>query len=182
MGAIKAAAAPDAIATLAKLMAKLPPANAEADQLIAARRAAFASAKADAAKGAQVFQTNCAVCHRLGTVGNLVGPQLDGVGSRGSDRIIEDVLDPNRNVDRAFRLTIVTLKDGTVASGLIRREEGAQLVLADFTGKESTVPLAQVAKREESESSLMPPAFGQVIPPADFNDLIAFLVSQRVTK
>ena len=182
VGAIKAAAAPDAIATLAKLMAKLPPANAEADQLIAARRAAFASAKADAAKGAQVFQTNCAVCHRLGTVGNLVGPQLDGVGSRGSDRIIEDVLDPNRNVDRAFRLTIVTLKDGTVASGLIRREEGAQLVLADFTGKESTVPLAQVAKREESESSLMPPAFGQVIPPADFNDLIAFLVSQRVTK
>ncbi len=182
INALKATSPAAATATLTKLIAKMPPANAELDKLIADRRTAFASAKADAAKGAQVFQTNCAVCHRLGTVGNLVGPQLDGVGSRGADRIIEDVLDPNRNVDRAFRLSLITLKDGTVASGLIRREEGMQLVLADFTGKETTVPLAQVTKREESDTSLMPPAFGQVISPADFNDLIAFLVSQRVTK
>src|SRR4029434_474205 len=106
------------------------------------------------------------------------GPQLDGIGNRGADRIIEDILDPNRNVDRAFRLSIVTLKDNSVVSGLVRREEGAQLVLADFTGKEITVPLAQIAKREESDTSLMPPAFGQLIPPADFNDLLAYLVSQ----
>lgn len=181
VGAIKAAT-PAAANTITLLMAKLPPANAEADKLIATRRAAFDSAKPDAVKGAQIFQTQCAVCHRIGTVGNLVGPQLDGIGSRGTDRIIEDILDPNRNVDRAFRLTLVTLKDGTVASGLVRREEGAQLVLADFTGKEVTVPLAQIAKREESETSLMPPAFGQSIPPAEFDDLLAYLVSQKATK
>lgn len=179
INALKATAPAGGTDTLVKLTAKLPPANAELDKLIADRRTAFASGKGDISKGAQVFQTNCAVCHRLGTVGNLVGPQLDGVGSRGADRIIEDVLDPNRNVDRAFRLSLITLKDGTVASGLIRREEGMQLVLADFTGKETTVPLAQITKREESETSLMPPAFGQIIPVGDFNDLIAFLVSQR---
>jgi len=179
INALKATAPAGGTDTLAKLTAKLPPANAELDKLIADRRTAFASGKGDISKGAQVFQNNCAVCHRLGTVGNLVGPQLDGVGSRGADRIIEDVLDPNRNVDRAFRLSLITLKDGTVASGLIRREEGKQLVLADFTGKETTVPLAQITKREESETSLMPPAFGQIIPVADFNDLVAFLVSQR---
>jgi putative heme-binding domain-containing protein len=111
-----------------------------------------------------------------------VGPQLDGIGSRGADRIIEDILDPNRNVDRAFRLSLVTLKDGTVASGLVRREEGAQLVLADFVGKEITVQLSQVAKREESDTSLMPPAFGAMIAPGDFNDLLAYLVSQKATK
>lgn len=182
VAAIKASNLSGVNETIEKLTAKLPPANAEADKLIAARRQSFDSAGGDAAKGAQLYQTQCAVCHRIGNVGNLVGPQLDGIGSRGADRIIEDILDPNRNVDRAFRLTLVTQKDGNVVSGLVRREEGAQLVLADVTGKEVTVLLAQVAKREEIDTSLMPPAFGQMIPPGDFNDLLAYLVSQKATK
>ena len=177
---LKANAKDDELKRLEALLAKLPPANIEADKLIAARRTAFT--KGDAAKGAVVFTTNCAVCHQIGQKGNLVGPQLDGIGGRGLDRILEDLLDPNRNVDRAFRLSIVTLKDGGVASGLLRREEGGQMVLADITGKESSIPQANVAKREESDTSLMPPAFGQTIPPADFNDLLAYLLSQRPTK
>jgi putative heme-binding domain-containing protein len=149
---------------------------------VAERRSGFAKAKGDATRGAAVFQTMCSVCHQIGQKGTLVGPQLDGIGGRGLDRILEDILDPNRNVDRAFRLSVVTLKDGGVASGLFRREEGAQLVLADFTGKEITVQLANVAKREESDTSLMPPAFGQAIPVNDFNDLLAYLLSQKATK
>ena len=152
----------------------------EADKLIAERRANYKGG--DIAKGATVFQAQCAVCHQIGQKGNLVGPQLDGVGGRGLDRIIEDILDPNRNVDRAFRLSIVTLKDGGVASGLLRREEGGQMVLADIQGKESSIPQSNVAKREEADTSLMPPAFGQTIPPSDFNDLLAYLLSQRPTK
>ncbi|MEO8351660.1 MAG: PVC-type heme-binding CxxCH protein [Chthoniobacteraceae bacterium] len=169
-------------ARLRKLLEKLPPANVEADKLIAARRASFDGKKADATHGAEVFSRNCAVCHQVGQVGNLVGPQLDGVGSRGLDRILEDVLDPNRNVDRAFRLSLVTLKDGSVISGLFRREDGATLVFADMTGKEMSVPAANVKERTESETSLMPPAFGEAIPKQDFDDLIAYLLSQKATK
>ena len=177
---LKANAKADERKRLDAMLAKLPPANVEADKLIAERRTAFT--KGDAGKGAVVFTTQCAVCHQIGQKGNLVGPQLDGIGGRGLDRIIEDILDPNRNVDRAFRLSIVTLKDGGVASGLLRREEGGQMVLADITGKESSISQSNVAKREEIDTSLMPPAFGQTIPPADFNDLLAYLLSQRPTK
>ena len=179
---LRAAAKGGELTRLDALLAKLPPANIEADKRIVARRAAFDPAKADAAKGAAIFKTQCAVCHQIGKVGALVGPQLDGIGARGLDRILEDMLDPNRNVDRAFRLSVVTLKDGGIASGLFRREEGAQLILADFTGKEVAVPLANVAKREESDTSLMPAAFGEAIPEKDFADLLAFLLSQKATK
>ena len=177
---LKANAKDDELKRLEALLAKLPPANVEADKLIAARRTAFT--KGDAARGAAVFATHCAVCHQIGQKGNLVGPQLDGIGGRGLDRIIEDILDPNRNVDRAFRLSIITLKDGGVASGLLRREEGGQMVLADIVGKESSVPIANVAKREEMDTSLMPAAFDRIITPAEFNDLLAYLLSQRPTK
>jgi putative heme-binding domain-containing protein len=179
---LRAAAKDDELKRLDALLAKLPPANVEADRLIAARRAAFDPAMADVARGAAVFKTHCAVCHQVGQVGALVGPQLDGIGNRGLDRILEDILDPNRNVDRAFRMSIVTLNDGSIAAGLFRREEGARLILADVTGREQSVPLGSVKKREEQDTSLMPAAFGQVIPAVDFDDLLAFLLVQRATR
>ena len=166
-------------ARLRELLKKLPPANAAADQLIAARRAAFDPARADATRGADVFTRNCAVCHAIEGKGAAIGPQLDGIGGRGADRLFEDILDPNRNVDRAFRLTLVTKKDGGIVSGLLRREEGAQLVLADLTGQEQGVAKADVQNRQETETSLMPPVFGDVIPPAELNDLLAYLLSKR---
>ena len=177
---LRANAKGEEVGALNALLAKLPPANVEADKLIAERRADYKGG--DIEKGAVVFKTHCAVCHQIGQQGALVGPQLDGIGGRGLDRIIEDILDPNRNVDRAFRLSIVTLKDGGVASGLLRREGGGQMVLADIVGKESSVPLSNVAKREENDTSLMPAAFDRIITKTEFNNLLAYLLSQRPTK
>ena len=46
------------------------------------------------------------------------------------------MLDPNRNVDQAFRSTTLVLKNGQIVSGLVLREEGEVIVLADAQGKE----------------------------------------------
>lgn len=153
--------------------------NEAAQKLIEQRRAEYKPGPDDARLGEAIWAQNCSVCHRIGSVGNVVGPQLDGIGNRGLERLLEDVLDPNRNVDRAFRTHIILLKDGDVISGLPRREEGAVLVLADSTGKETSIPKANIQSRRESETSLMPENFGDVIPPADFQKLMAFLLSKR---
>jgi len=94
------------------------------------------------------------------------------------ERLCEDILDPNRNVDRAFRSTLLVLNDGDVVSGLYRRDEGELLVLAESTGKELTVPKKNVNSRRESDTSLMPENFGEILTPQDFNDLMAFLLSK----
>lgn len=152
-------------------------------KLIAARMDAFRAAPvADPAEGRRVFDANCAACHQLEGKGGLVGPQLTGIGVRGVERLCEDVLDPNRNVDRAFRQTVVVLKDGDVQSGLFRREEGDLLVFADGTGKEFSLKKADVAERKESDLSLMPENLGETIPAAQFNQLLAYLLSQRPGK
>jgi putative heme-binding domain-containing protein len=111
--------------------------------------------RARAMEGAKLFTKNCGVCHGMDGQGGNVGPQLDGIGARGLERLCEDVLDPNRNVDRAFRTTLLSVKDGDVVSGLFRREEGEMVVLADPTGKEISVPRKQITERRESESSLI---------------------------
>ena len=179
---LKAAKIPNLDARIAKLTENLPSANAEIDKLIAARAAAFDPAKASVARGAEVFTRNCAVCHSLEGKGGVLGPQLDGIGGRGPDRLLEDILDPSRNVDRAFRLNVVTLKSGSVIAGLPRREEGEQLIMADAAGVETRIAKSQIAERKETETSLMPPTFGEVIPPAELNDLLAFLLGKRAAK
>ena len=179
---LKAAKIQNLEARIAALTANLPSANAENDRLIAARAAAFDPTKSDAARGAEVFARNCAVCHAIEGKGGALGPQLDGIGGRGSDRLLEDILDPNRNVDRAFRMNVITLKNGSVIAGLPRREEGAQLILADAAGQEMRVAKSEIAERKETETSLMPPTFGEIIPPAELNDLLAFLLGKRPAK
>ena len=83
-----------------------------------------------------------------------------------------------RTVDHAFRTTLLVLKDDDVISGLFRREEGETLVLADSTGKEVRVQKKQVAQRRESDTSLMPENFGELLTADVFNDLMAYLLSK----
>jgi putative heme-binding domain-containing protein len=165
-------------ARLDALTKGLPAEDTERQKLIDQRVAAFKPGDASASLGAAVFKQNCAVCHSIDGQGATVGPQLDGVGNRGAPRLVEDILDPSRNVDRAFRVTLFTMKDGDVQSGLLRREEGETVIIADGAGKEHSLQKSDIAERRESELSLMPDNFSQLIKPDDFNHLLAFLLSK----
>jgi putative heme-binding domain-containing protein len=190
-------------ARLKKLTAKLPPPDDARNKLLADRRAGYLNAELGTGNseratgnagqvphsafrtprfleaGKLIFTKQCAACHKIGDEGALIGPQLDGIGQRGLERLCEDILDPNRNIDGAFRTTLLVLKDGEVTSGLFRREEGETLVLAESTGKEISVAKKDVAERRESEVSLMPENFGELLSAEDFNHLMAYLLAQR---
>jgi putative membrane-bound dehydrogenase-like protein len=157
----------------------LPPANAATDALIKARIQQHAAAKKDAAAGLTVYKTHCAICHKIGNEGNVVGPQLDGAGARGLERLCEDILDPHRAVDPMFRMHLVTQKDGTVHAGLIRRDDAGSLVLVNATGQEVTVAKDTIAKDDLAPVSLMPATFGLSIPEPDFHNLLAWLAAQK---
>lgn len=148
-------------------------------KLIAERQAGFQSVNADAERGKAIFLKNCANCHQIAGQGAKIGPQLDGVGVRGLDRLLEDTLDPDRNVDQAFRRIALLLADGSVVTGLILRNEGAAIVIADAQGKEVRVPMDQVEERQESKLSPMPNDIAKSLSPEDFHDLMAYLLSQR---
>jgi putative heme-binding domain-containing protein len=167
---------------LKKLTRGLPPADEKLQALLAARRKGFLAAKSDAGRGLKVFEKHCANCHQIGGKGAKIGPQLDGIGLRGLDRLLEDTLDPSRNVDEAFRLTTLNLKKGQSIPGLVLREEGAVVVLADNQGKEVRVAKKDIEQRTVSPLSPMPGNFAEVIPEAEFHDLMAYLLAQRAPK
>ena len=108
-----------------------------------------------------------------------MGPQLDGIGARGLDRVIEDVLDPNRNLDPSFRYATFVLTNNDVVTALPRREDAAVLVVTDTTGREISIPKSKIKQRIQSNASLMPDNLGTALSQRDFCDLIAYLLAQR---
>ena len=164
---------------LKTLTARVPAEDARLAGVIADRVRGFHAATPDPTHGAEVFRKNCAACHRIGREGALIGPQLDGVGIRGVTRILEDILDPNRNVDAAFRSETLALDSGQVRTGLFRRAEDSTLVFADNKGKEFSVPEAEIVERVRSPLSLMPSKWDENLSAADLNDLLGYLLEQR---
>ncbi len=164
---------------VAKLTKGLPSADQRLQDLIGQRRTGYQKAQPDIKVGGQIFEKHCAACHQIANKGAKIGPQLDGVGIRGLERILEDILDPNRNVDQAFRTTSLVLNNGQLVNGLLLRQDGTVLVLADNAGKEVRIPAGDVQERAVVALSPMPGNFGEQIPETDFYHLMGYLLSQR---
>lgn len=159
-----------------------PEQRKQLDTLITSRSAAYAKAKPDIAAGKSIFGTHCAVCHQVRGIGGLIGPQLDGISTRGTERLCEDILDPNRNVDAHFHLHTLTLKDGTTFSGFLKGEVGQVLIIADAAGQEHRISKNDLSKDTTSPMSLMPPAFGQTLDEKSFVNLLGYLMSETAAR
>ena len=91
---LQASARGELAGRIRELVAHLPPENQVLAALIDQRRGGYAKASASAEKGAAVFAKHCAACHQIAGKGAVVGPQLDGIGNRGLDRLLEDMHRP----------------------------------------------------------------------------------------
>lgn len=176
---LQAAHIPGTSDRIAGLVADLPPVNVERERLMAERRAEFATVDTSIERGQQSFGRYCGSCHRVRLSGALVGPTLDGIGNRGLERIVEDVLDPNRNVDPAFRTTVYVLKNGEIVTGLYRRREGKTVVVSDVEGRGRSIPESLILQELRTESSIMPDNWDSIIPANEFYDIVEFLLAQR---
>ena len=155
-----------------------PSEDARLDALITTRIGTAGNFQPDATRGAPLFAQHCASCHRFRDAGGNLGPNLDGIGSRSLARLVEDVLDPNRNVDPAFRLVTVTLKNGETKTGLNFRDEGDRTVLTDpATQQPIAIAKSDIASTAVSPVSAMPAIFETALSEAEFFDLLEFLRS-----
>lgn len=161
---------------VAALTKALPAEDARLDALVAARVMGLGNFKADKTRGAALFTAHCAACHRFRDAGGNLGPSLDGIGSRATARLVEDILDPNRNVDPLFRLTTITLKNGETKVGMDFHDEGTRVAVRDpTTGAEVTVARSEIAETVASAVSPMPAAFETVLSEQEFADLLEYL-------
>lgn len=162
-----------------QLTANLSPIDEERETLIQSRLSAFIRLGGVAENGRQVFVTHCAACHQINNQGGLIGPQLDGIGSWGSNALATKILDPNRNISEAFRMYTIKLRSGVVRTALFRRDDAQSITYADVTGAEFVVPRNDIAEVQASRHTLMPDQFGTVLAEKEFTDLLSYLLAVK---
>ncbi len=158
------------------MLSEIKPEAGKTDELINNRVRDFHAATYSAQRGQNIFSIFCGICHQVNGHGGDIGPPLDGISSRGPHAVAEKILDPNRNVSKAFKTYTLRLKDGSIKSGLLRREEGAVLVFANEQGQEFSIEESDIAEKSLSIYTLMPNHFDQTIPQEDFNHLMTYLM------
>ena len=161
------------------LTENLPSEDAVIEQLIAARRSAVNAGSGDATSGKELFKKSCLICHQIAGEGKQVGPNLDGIGNRGLDRVLEDVLAPNRNVDVAFRTTTVVTNEGKAYSGLLKELEGNRVSIIDGQAKETILQTDTIEERQAATTSPMPSNVGDTFSETQLRDLVTYLLQQR---
>lgn len=131
--------------------------------------------KGDSERGQQHFAKHCVACHRLGGVGNNVGPDLAMTRDKPPEWFLPALLDPSRAVEARYLNYMVLTKDGKVLTGVLREESGNQLTLIGPTGQPQVVSRADVEELRSTGKSAMPDGLEKELKQQDVADLIAYL-------
>ena len=140
----------------------------------------------EARKGRKLFfdltnEKRCAVCHRIGSQGSVIGPELASVASKKSEKeLSRDITDPGAAIARGFEQTIVITTDGRRASGIEKDRNGERVQIYDATA--APPPLRtfykdQIESVSNSAVSSMPTGYGDMYSSSELSEIIAFLKS-----
>ncbi len=134
-------------------------------------------ASADPAKGKTHFAALCGACHKLYGEGGAIGPDLTGSDRHNLDYLLGNIINPNEVVPADYRLTVFTLQDGRVVSGVVP-EEGERSVTVQTPQERIVLPAEAIAKRETLAVSLMPEGLLKTLDEAAVRDLLAYLMTR----
>jgi putative membrane-bound dehydrogenase-like protein len=134
-------------------------------------------AQADPAKGKTTFTALCGACHKLYGEGGAIGPDLTGSDRHNLDYLLGNIVNPNEVVPADYLLTIFTLKDGRVLSGVVP-EQNEKTVTVQTPVERLTIPADTITKRESMPVSLMPERLLKTMDEATVKDLIAYLMTK----
>ena len=133
--------------------------------------------EADLAAGQTVFRNVCAGCHQMYGEGGKLGPDLTGSGRHDLGYILENVFDPSASVPAAYRMSLVTLKDGRVLMGTIPSET-PQIVEVQSGAGITRVDRNEIKKIKRQRASPMPEGLFGGLSDEQVRDLVGYLQSK----
>jgi len=136
----------------------------------------LAKQKGDLKRGKEIYEANCAVCHKFNGQGGNVGPDLTGIQARERSDILLEILDPNRSVEDNYRLWTATTKDGTTYSGRLEAETQSTVEILDVAAQKHVVERSNIESLQASALSIMPVGF-EALPEDDLKALIEYLAA-----
>ncbi len=141
------------------------------------------SAAGQVDRGSVVFEkAQCAKCHRYGTRGEGIGPDLSNVSSRFQRKeILESVIFPSQVISDQFAAKTVLTNDGRSYTGIVG-PTGDGVVVLQANAEKVNVAKAEIEEIVPSRKSAMPEGLFNELTLAEIADLFAYLGKAPASK
>ncbi|TVP97892.1 MAG: glucose dehydrogenase [Planctomycetaceae bacterium] len=130
--------------------------------------------------GADVFvrtQLSCVRCHRVGSDGGEVGPDLSSVGKLRDRRyLLESICLPDAAIAEGFETVVIADDAGQVFTGIVQQQDDSSVRLIQPDGKVISIETESILARQRGKSA-MPDDLVQLVTPRELRDLVAYLAS-----
>jgi putative membrane-bound dehydrogenase-like protein len=134
-----------------------------------------ALAKANLQNGRAVYQQSCGACHRLYGEGGTIGPDITGSNRGNLEYLLLNVLEPSAEVQDAYKMVVITTRDGRMYSGNVVNETDRQVTLNVVGSEAVVISKAEIQSREVTAVSMMPPGLFDALEDQEVIDLVAYL-------
>ncbi len=131
-------------------------------------------------RGKAIFGKNCAACHRLDSVGTVVGPDISDSRVQAYDKLLVSILDPNRSIDANYFRYLARTEDGKVVEGVMKDSNASTITLQNQNGS-TILERSIIEELKSSGTSLMPEGIEAQIPASDMADLLWYIKNWRYT-
>lgn len=146
----------------------------------AIKASAILEMKGTAAEGRRLFFENagvqCRNCHKIQGQGAEVGPELSQIGKKyDRAKILENILEPSREIDPKFVVHLAQCNDGKLHSGILVEKTAETVVLKDAKNQLIRLAASDVEELSPQQQSLMPDLLLRDMTAQQVADLLAFL-------
>ena len=140
--------------------------------------------QADPEAGRRIFFhpriATCGKCHQINERGIRVGPDLTRIGHGITrDRLLESILQPNKEVSPYMRPWVIRTQDGKTHTGIAMRRGGNSEAYLGVNGKELHINKQTIVSKQELHTSMMPSGLAHTLTLPELRDLLAFLMEKR---
>lgn len=127
--------------------------------------------------GKLVFsQAKCASCHRYGSQGEELGPDLSTISRRfHTKEILESIVYPSHIISDRYETQTVYTLDGRSYSGIVQTSSNGDLTILQSDGEKITVAKSEIEETVQDKTSTMPSGLLDTLTKQQIADLFAYL-------
>ncbi|HKZ38702.1 MAG TPA: PVC-type heme-binding CxxCH protein, partial [Chryseolinea sp.] len=136
--------------------------------------------KSEVQKGKAVFMNKCSSCHRIGSAGKDIGPDLTLIKKKFDKHALMDaIVNPSAGIVFGYEAWTINTKDGQSQFGFLVADGKDAVMIKDLAGVNHTIPVQNISLRKKSAKSLMPEASVLGLSDQELADVAEFLITVK---
>ncbi len=130
--------------------------------------------------GSSLFANHCSECHRIGSEGGSLGPNLSRIASSRSQMSLRNsIREPSGTIGRGYKPIALSKGGDTNIRGLIKSEDAFSVQIMDSTQRLRGFVKSELNSSRRDIPSLMPAFTERQLSDKQLDDILSFLNQQR---